>query len=75
MGRDRIKEELSGLRLFFTAFFAAAGSVIAWVVQHRHTAETILVVCGWAIVVGLAAALVAITRRMYRQYLQLEGDT
>ena len=70
----RIKEELSGLRLFFTAFFAAEGSVIAWLAQNPDRPENPMVITAWAIVLAITALLALITRQMYRFYKQLEFD-
>ena len=69
---DRLKEDLSWLKLFFGAFLAVDVSVIAWLVQNYRQAETVIVVGAFIVIAVLTVGLVFVTRRAYKRIEQLE---
>ena len=69
---NRIKEELSNLRLFFTAFFAVDASVIAWLAEKFPHVHDLIVIAGIATSSILTIYLVIAFLRMNRLVAQLE---
>ena len=69
---DRIKEEISWLKLFFTAFLALDASLIAWISQNHEQAESGLVLIAILAVILMSAVLFYICRSVYNRLAQLE---
>jgi hypothetical protein len=69
---DRLKEELSWLRVVYAILVAIDVSLIAWFAQHYDTADLILSVLCWLAIVLASAAIVWVTRQVYRKLDELE---
>jgi len=69
---DRLREELTWLKLFFAAFLAIDVSVIAWLAQNYGTAKTILLLGAFVVIFAITAGLVFIVRLAYKRIEQLE---
>jgi len=72
MNVDRIKEEIGWLKVYFTLFFAADGSLIAWAAQHWEAAERMRLLCSGGAALIMTAILAFTNRRVYKLLDQLE---
>ena len=72
---DRVKEELSNLRLFFTVFSAVSASLIAWVAQTPEHMDNPKVIAATVISVNFGTLLLVILWRMHTLLVQLEKSS
>lgn len=69
---DRVKEQLSNVRLIFTAFFAADATMLGWLAQNMGKAENLLVVAASTLSFVLSVLLILMARYLYRLPGKLE---
>ena len=72
MKTDRLKEELSALKLFFGALLAINVSVIAWLAQNFRKGETIVVWGASLVFIGFSGLLISIILLIYSRLDRLE---
>jgi uncharacterized membrane protein YcjF (UPF0283 family) len=70
---ERLKEELSLIRLLIGISLAADFSAIAWLGQNHQQADWVTITAACWVIVDLTAALVILGRRIYKLFDQLEN--
>lgn len=69
---ERIKEELSWLRVVFSLLVVIDASLVAWIVQNFDTADSLLLFATVVLVVMISGGLIWVNRVVYRRLSQLE---
>ena len=69
---ESIKEALGWLKVIFVALVAVDVSLIGWLAQNTHTAQTILVYLAGFGVVSANAAIIGVGFAAYRRIIRLE---
>jgi len=69
---DQIKEILGWLKVVFGALVAVDVSLIAWLSQNFHSADTILVVLAVVAVLLTTVGIVSVNHAAFRRIAQLE---
>jgi len=69
---DRVKEEISCLKLVFGVFVAIHVSLIAWLAQNYVRADRILIIAGLLGTLVLTNAIIWIIKTTYRRIEELE---
>jgi len=69
---DRLKEELGWLKLIFGGLLAIDVSAVAWLAQNYDSAEAVISIGAFVVIMGLTVALVWVNRLAYKRIEQLE---
>ncbi len=69
---DQIKEILGWLKLVFGALVAVDVSLVAWLAQNFHSADTVLVVLGVIAVMATTVGIISVNHAAFRRIAQLE---
>lgn len=69
---DRLKEELSWLRVVYAVLAAIDVSLIAWLAQSYTTGNNVLLALGTFAAVLVSLAIVWVTRRVHQRLDELE---
>ena len=69
---DQIKEIVGWLKVVFGALVAVDVSLIAWLSQNFHSADTILVVLAVVAVLLTTVGIVSVNHAAFRRIAQLE---
>lgn len=69
---DRVKEEISWLKLVFGVLVAGDASLLGWLVQNYSGANNILLVSALLALVALAGGIIWSNRAAYQRIKELE---
>lgn len=71
---DRIKEELSWLKIVFSVFIAIDVSLVAWLARNYDKTSGVLIIFGFIAVVVFTSVVVWVNRAAMRRFKELEEE-